>query len=190
MSGVVGLIGAMLSAAGESPVRSVSIFDPASPGAESIVRLAWLGFAVAGCIFVVVEGVLLYTVARFRRRGRVPQSQLANAPTASGTKSASPESIEPPQVYGSMPIEVAWTAAPAMIVFFLVLVTARTLWEVNAGADRRSRRAPTRLVVTVIGHQWWWEYRTRSYDGRDARLHHRQRTAHSGRATTTSSRPT
>ena len=38
---------------------------------------------------------------------------------------------EPPQVYGSKPIEIAWTAAPALIVFVLVLVTARTLWEVE-----------------------------------------------------------
>lgn len=167
MSGVVGLIGAMLSAAGESPVRSVSIFEPASPGAESIVRLAWLGFAVATFIFVVVEGVLLYTVAKFRRRDRVRRPQLADAPVAIGTSPASSESVEPPQVYGSNPIEVAWTVAPAVIVFFLILVTARTLWEVNASPIAAADETPTILEVRVIGRQWWWEYQYKSYDGRE-----------------------
>ena len=43
------------------------------------------------------------------------------------------------------PIEVAWTAAPTMIVFFLVLVTARTLWEVEA-ERRRARGGRQRAV--------------------------------------------
>lgn len=73
---------------------SLSIFDPVSPIAASIVRLAILVFAVAGLIFLVVTGVLYYSVWRFRE--------------APGDQSLG----EPPQVYGSMPIEVAWTAAP------------------------------------------------------------------------------
>ncbi len=64
-----------------------------------------------------------------------------------------------------MPIEVAWTAAPTLIVFFLVLVTTRTLWDVEKS---RPERAPgdNALFVTVIGHQWWWEYVYETYDGR------------------------
>ena len=46
---------------------------------------------------------------------------------------------EPPQVYGSKPIEIAWTAAPALVVFVLVLVSARTLWEVNVPPAAASR---------------------------------------------------
>ena len=64
-----------------------------------------------------------------------------------------------------MPIEIAWTAAPAMIVFFLLLVTTRTLWEVNAG-PLDNRPDDDTLFVTVIGRQWWWEYRYETYDGR------------------------
>jgi len=30
------------------------------------------------------------------------------------------------------------------------------------------------LFVTVVGRQWWWEYRYDSYDGKADRLHHRQ----------------
>jgi len=72
---------------------------------------------------------------------------------------------EPAQVYGSKPIEVAWTAAPTLVVFFLVLVTTRTLWEVEPSAPT-PQRGDNALFVTVIGHQWWWEYLYETYDGR------------------------
>src|SRR5262249_42608777 len=87
--------------------QNLSIFDPVSPPAEAIRKLSFLVFAITGLIFLVVEGVLLYSVIRFRGQPN------AAAP-------------EPPQVYGSKPIEIAWTAAPALIVFILVLVTTRT----------------------------------------------------------------
>jgi cytochrome c oxidase subunit 2 len=60
---------------------------------------------------------------------------------------------------------MAWTAAPGVIVFILALVTTRTLWEVNANPPTRRPDDGT-LFVTVIGHQWWWEYRYEAYDGR------------------------
>lgn len=64
-----------------------------------------------------------------------------------------------------MPIEVAWTAAPTMIVFFLVLVTTRTLWDVEPTFPTPAEGDNT-LIVTVIGRQWWWEYIYETYDGR------------------------
>jgi cytochrome c oxidase subunit II len=148
MSGVMGLGRLLLLAADGGPVSDVSIFQPVSPSANSIVSLSVLVFAVTGLIFLVVEGVLLYCVVRFRR-GRAEKDTGA----------------EPPQVYGSHPIEIAWTVAPAVIVFFLVLVTARTLWEVNAAPPVASDGAGV-LDVTVVGRQWWWEYQYNSYDGR------------------------
>ena len=113
-----------------------------SPPAESIRNLSILVFAITGFIFLVVEGILIYCIVRSRRR-------------------AVGDTTEPPQVYGSSPIEIAWTAAPALIVFILTLVTARSLWQIEI--HRRAGRAPTitALFVTVIGHQWWWEYHLR-----------------------------
>jgi cytochrome c oxidase subunit 2 len=137
----------MLSADGTILAQSLSIFDPASPSATSIVNLAILTFAITGLIFLIVEGMILYSVWRFR--------QPASAPIDG----------EPPQVYGSMPIEIAWTAAPTMVVFFLVLVTTRTLWEVEPKLPVAAAGDNT-LVVTAIGHQWWWEYVYETYDGR------------------------
>src|SRR5205823_7146630 len=132
---------------------SESMFDPASPGAESIRNLALLVLAITGFIFILVEGILFYAVVRFRR----PR----NAPAAHNAE----EAKEPPQVYGSKPIEIAWTAAPALIVFVLVMVTTRTLWEVNP-TPPQPRPGDQALFVTVVGHQWWWEYRYDHYDGK------------------------
>src|SRR5262249_51715981 len=131
----------------EAPTPDLSIFDPVSPPAESIHSLSVLVLAITGFIFVVVEGILIYSIVHFRRR-------------------AAEASAEPPQVYGSKPIEVAWTAAPALVVFVLVLVTARTLWEVNVPPPRPQEGDNT-LFVTVVGRQWWWEYNYDHYNGRE-----------------------
>jgi cytochrome c oxidase subunit 2 len=138
--------GLALLAAGTSPTQDLSIFSPASPPAESIRSLFVLVMAVCAVIFLLVEGILLYSIFRFRRR-----------PT---------DTTEPPQVYGSLPIEVAWTAAPALIVFLLTLILARTEYEVRVNPDTPPPGAQP-LYVTVIGHQWWWEYVYQRYDGQD-----------------------
>lgn len=140
------MVGAMFLIAGARPQESLSIFDPASPPAQSIVNLSVLVLAITGFIFLVVEGVLVYAIVRFRQGNTVPTA-------------------EPPQVYGSKPIEIAWTAAPALVVFVLVLVTTRTLWEVNV-TPPSPRPGDHALFVTVVGRQWWWEYNYETYDGR------------------------
>ncbi|MGP0065162.1 MAG: cytochrome c oxidase subunit II [Isosphaeraceae bacterium] len=127
--------------------RDLSIFAPVSPPAESISNLSILVFAITGFIFLVVEGILVYCIVRSRRR-------------------AKGETTEPPQVYGSSPIEIAWTAAPALIVFILTLVTARSLWQIDLDPPRGPLPGDHTLFVTVIGHQWWWEYTYESYDGK------------------------
>jgi cytochrome c oxidase subunit 2 len=139
-------VGIPLLLAGADPAaQNLSIFDPASPPAESIRSLSVLVLAITAFIFVVVEGILIYSIFRFRRRAA------AGAP-------------EPPQVYGSKPIEIAWTTAPALVVFVLVLVTARTLWEVNVPPPE-PRAGDNTLFVTVVGRQWWWEYTYDHYNG-------------------------
>jgi cytochrome c oxidase subunit 2 len=138
----------LLLASADPSTQNVSIFDPVSPPAESIRQLSVLVLAITAFIFVAVEGILVYAIIRFRR-------QAAN-------------SAEPPQVYGSKPIEIAWTAAPALIVFILVLVTARTLWEVNVPPPQPHPDDNT-LFVTVVGRQWWWEYQYDHWNGKPIR---------------------
>jgi cytochrome c oxidase subunit 2 len=145
----------LMLATGGRPTQDLSIFDPVSPPAESIRSLSVLVLAITAFIFIVVEGILVYSIVRFRRRRA--------APGADATGLAA--HTEPPQVYGSKPIEIAWTAAPALIVFVLVLVSARTLWEVNVPPPQ-PREGDNTLFVTVVGRQWWWEYTYDHYNGR------------------------
>lgn len=109
----------------------MSIFDGFSPEADSIRMLWFLVLAVCLVIFVLVEGMLIWCLVRFRHKG----------------------GAEPPQIYGSKPIEVAWTVAPLLIVFVLFLVVVRTVAEVQP-----QKPLDNALHVTVVGHQWWWEY--------------------------------
>src|SRR5262245_15713652 len=119
-------------------VHSVaSIFRPASTPAGAIHDLSMLVLAVCTAIFLVVAGVLAYTIVRFRR----PSVDLDR---------------EPPQVYGSNQIEIAWTVIPVIIVFVLTMATARVVSEVQ---DKHPPKPDDSLSVTVIGHQWWWEIR-------------------------------
>jgi cytochrome c oxidase subunit 2 len=149
----------LLLASADGSSQNLSIFDPVSPPAESIRNLSVLVLAITGFIFVVVEGILIYSMVRFRRRA---------AAGADATGLAVSAKTEPPQVYGSMPIEIAWTAGPALVVFVLVLVSARTLWEVNVPPPQ-PKEGDNTLFVTVVGRQWWWEYQYDHYNGKPIR---------------------
>lgn len=131
----------------ETATQNLSIFDPASPSAESIRGLFQLVAAITFAIFVLVEAVLIASLIRNRRRAGVRDT-------------------EPPQVYGSKPIEIAWTAGPTLIVFVLVLLVARVLWEVRPNPDKPPEGSQP-LYVTAIGHQWWWEFKYDSYNGKE-----------------------
>jgi cytochrome c oxidase subunit 2 len=120
--------------AGAEPAALSSIFDPRSTSAEEIFTLSQLVLGICAAIFVVVVALLTYSIVRFRHR-------------------AGDDEGEPPQVYGSNQIELAWTVIPLLVVFVLFLVTTRTLIAVE-----RAHPADA-LQVRVIGHQWWWEFR-------------------------------
>ena len=115
-------------------IPQTNIFATVSTPGDEVRTLALFVLAITGVIFVIVGGLLAYGVVRFRRR-----------PGDDGR--------EPPQVYGSNPIEFAWTTVPVIIVFVLILITARTIYTVQAAP-----RPPGAIDVRVIGHQWWWEF--------------------------------
>ena len=116
------------------PSSPTDIFAPVSTPAQSIFELSLLVLAIAAAIFVVVSGLLAYATAKFRKR-------------------RDDDGREPAQVYGSTQVELAWTVAPVVIVLVLFLATARVIFTVQDPPRR-----PGALEVTVIGHQFWWEY--------------------------------
>ena len=112
-----------------------NIFAPASTPADSIFGLSIFVILTVAAIFIFVFALLVYAVVIFRsKRGD--------------------DGTEPPQIYGSMQVELAWTVIPVLIVIALSLATARVIASVQDAT-----RPPGALEVVVTGHQYWWEYR-------------------------------
>jgi cytochrome c oxidase subunit 2 len=118
---------------GDNPVPS--IFKPRSTPADSIEHLSRFVLAITGIIFFVVFSLLTYVVIKFRSKPTGVQG-------------------EPPQVYGSTQIELAWTVIPILIVVILFLATARVIHAIQDAPKPASA-----IEVTAIGHQFWWEFR-------------------------------
>jgi cytochrome c oxidase subunit II len=114
--------------------QTPSIFQPHSGPSQMIEHLSYFVLQVTCAIFVVVGSLWLYVVIRFRQRDPNDDS-------------------EPPQIYGSTQIELAWTVIPVLIVVVLFLTTARILFAIED-----QKMPPTAVDVDVVGHQFWWEY--------------------------------
>jgi cytochrome c oxidase subunit II len=125
----------VLSIAQQAADTVSSIFAPVSTPAVKEADLAKMVLVLSAVVFVVVAGLVVYSVVRFRA-GRGEQ----------GT--------EPPQVYGSAQVEAAWTVIPIVIVIVLMLATGRVIHEIQAAPE-----PPNAVRVTVVGRQWWWEIR-------------------------------
>jgi cytochrome c oxidase subunit II len=122
-------------AASNDEHRIADIFKPVTTPGQEVIDMANLTMIVCAVIFVIVGGLIAFTLIRFRRRRDEPDH-------------------EPPQVYGSNQIEAAWTVIPILIVFVLIMVTARVVASVE-----NAKAPPNTVRATVVGHQWWWEMR-------------------------------
>src|SRR3984957_20391747 len=127
------LLAASLCSAASGPAIP-SIFKPKSTLADSIYHLSIFVMAITGVIFAIVFGLISYTITKFRRRP-------ADDP-------------EPPPAYGRNQMELAWTVIPVLIVLILFMATARVIHAIED-----ARMPEGAIEVTVIGHQFWWEFR-------------------------------
>jgi cytochrome c oxidase subunit II len=118
-----------------NPSHIPSIFRPESTPADSIFRLSMLVLSITGLIFLIVFSLLVYSVAKYRER-------------------VGDDGREPPQVYGSNQIELAWTVIPVLIVLVLFLATARVIHSIQDAP-----KPPGTIEVIAVGHQFWWEFR-------------------------------
>lgn len=137
--GVTACAWLMHPALAQAPQKIPSTLAPASTPAHQIFDLSIFVVSITGGIFLVVGVLLAVTLFRFRARKSDPHS-------------------EPPQVYGSTQIELAWTVIPVLIVVVLFLTTARIIFAVQDAPKPKAA-----LDVTAIGHQFWWEFRYPEY---------------------------
>src|SRR5438105_1665280 len=107
---------------------------PASDGAEQISQLFWFTLILAAIVFVLVEGLLIYSSLRFRRRTPLP-------------------AVEPPQIHGNTRLEVMWATVPALILIGLFGITVTRLGDLS-----QIPTEPSTLHISVTGRQFSWEF--------------------------------
>jgi cytochrome c oxidase subunit 2 len=106
-------------------------FLPQSPQAQSIASLFSIITIIAFLILLLVTGLVIFAIIRFRSRGSLePQSE-----THDRTR-----------------LEVTWTALPLLLLAGVFILTVSTIQKSDPTAA-----AGQNPDVIVIGHQWWWE---------------------------------
>lgn len=99
---------------------------------------------IAAAIFVIVQGFLLYSIARFGR--------------AEGDES------DGPPIRGNARLEFFWTAIPALTVVIIAVFSYRVLADME-------RPAKDALIVEVTARQYSWEFYYPEQDVKSNELH-------------------
>jgi len=97
--------GALVLLLALAPIASADWLTPesgGSPNANDIDTLYKIVLAIGAVIFVLVEGLLIFSIVKFRRRRGGP---------------------EPAMVHGNTPLEVGWTIGAAAVVAVIAAIT-------------------------------------------------------------------
>jgi cytochrome c oxidase subunit 2 len=135
----VAAAGILDSCAAWAATPPTSTFSHISTPAREVNDLSLFVLTISAGIFLGVSALLVYALVRFRARPG--------------------DTTEPPQVFGSVQIELAWTIIPILIIVMLFLGTARVLFSVQD-----ARKPASAVDVTVVGHQFWWEFHYPQYN--------------------------
>ena len=127
---VLPLLLALTACADNAPLDTL---EPKGPEARTIDHLVNPVFLIAGVVFVLVQGGVLFLAWRYRKR-RGDDDSL------------------PPQVHGNTKLELGWTFIPALLLAGVGGASVLTILDLDD-------TPPDAMEVTVIGQQWWWEYR-------------------------------
>jgi cytochrome c oxidase subunit II len=97
-------------------------------------------FAIAAVIFFLVEGLIVWSVIRYRRR---------------------PDQVDlPPQTHGNAIAEVVWTVVPTLIVAFMFVLS----WQTLNSVDAISAEPQTKIRAVAGQFQWQFEYLPATFD--------------------------
>jgi cytochrome c oxidase subunit 2 len=112
-------------------MHAIPTFAPASPQAYALSTLFEGVLVVLGAIFLLVTGLVIFMIVRYRDRPGAPEAR---------------------QIFGSTALEVVWTLIPLGIlaVFSVFMMFA----DSAADPPIPDGRKPD---LEVVGHQWWWE---------------------------------
>ena len=125
-----GLLALLMLSSSCSSTDPQNTLAPQGHIANVIQGLFYPVFWVAVAVFVLVEGLLLFAMVRFRER---------------------PGAEMPVQLHGNTRLEIGWTVAPTVILSVVGIFTIATLIHINTTPANA-------MQVNVIAHQWWWEF--------------------------------
>ena len=128
-----GLMAALFLSSVSCSKTGQSTWEAFGPVAQKQLDLFNVLLWVMVAVFIVVEGVLLYAIIRYRRK---------------------PGDEKPPQIHGNTSLEVILTIIPTILVLALGIWSVFTLFEI----DKPPANGPDALHVNVTGHQWWFEF--------------------------------
>lgn len=117
----------------------LSTIFPLTDNAEETQWVYAMVYWITLVIFLVVEGLLVYALFRFRRRGD--------------------ETALPEQTHGHTALEVGWTLATVLLVLVMFVPSCQAI-RFHQGPPP----TPNPLVVEVTGRQWFWEFYYPEYD--------------------------
>jgi cytochrome c oxidase subunit 2 len=107
---------------------------PASPGASHTLTAYYVILAFTSAIFLLVEGLLVVFVIKYRRRGRARE-------------------VEGAQVLGHTRLELIWTVIPVVILAVIGVVVFLELPDI-----RSAPAAANPIRITIEGHQYYWQF--------------------------------
>lgn len=131
------LVGGWLLLRGATSLETfpLNTLNPMGRKADIIYDLVVPVFAVAGIVFILVEVGSLWMAYRFRRDDSDVEGE-----------------GEPVQIHGNTGLEIGWTIVPAVILAVIAVFNANAILQMQ---DVREDA----IDVTVVGQQWWWEFR-------------------------------
>jgi len=111
-----------------------SFFPPEAKSVEGkeIRDLYNIVFGIAAVIFFLVEGLIIWTVIRYRRKPG--------------------DDVLPPQTHGNNLAEITWVLIPTLIVLYLFVISWQTLNTVDAVSAKPD------LKVRAVAGQFQWQF--------------------------------
>lgn len=107
------------------------------PSGRAITDLYNLIAKICLGILILVEGILLYAIVKFRRKS---------------------DDERPAQVHGNLRLEIGWTLAAAVIQVFIGAKTIDVMFEVE-------KMPEIDMTVEAIAYQWGWQFRYPEHGG-------------------------
>ena len=131
----IALLGVVLALAlGCTPSHPQSTFDTLGPVAREQAVVFWIILALGVVVFLIVEGIILYAIWKYRRR---------------------PGDGDPEQIHGNDALEITWTVIPAVILVVAAIPTLMVLYSTTISPEPPEEGG---FVVEATGHQWWFEF--------------------------------